>query len=515
MLAPYGVMHGKQKKNANVLRFTPPGFKHPIDVPFPGRCLPVCERCKKNFKTREHCRTRDCHTGLPWSDTFLCITLDSSCTNEDNKLLDGPFMAKPVTSQPYCLQGEIDPKTPICAPCKDKNYTRTYCRNNKKHRQLPWSTVYVVLSLRPDGMYPEPQMNEKQGPAKRRKTNDSTSAASESSPSKEDAAKDEKEKEKPSTTTKTPATTEGEKSKEEKPETKKEKDDDEEDQEEEERSKFEDIPRSRTFLTTVSAKACSIDWLDVDPMIQQVMSRKDEQAGRMADEGYGSPYGGMMSHGHGGMNFPGKEGRGNMPPPDQMMGGRGFPGRGGFPGSDMMGGHFEGPSHMSPRGGMGNYSGYSAQEMMNFESLNMPRVPRHGGEMGQGHFDGPPMMGRMGGWGGFNQQEMMHFDRMRGGPGQDMLPSQLPPHMWPMAGPFVGRGGGPHGGNGNYNEGGNGHEGGYGGPGGYPSHGREGGNMMGGGEGGGQGGPPGPPPPPPPAPQDSEGGDEKEQPTNA
>lgn len=421
-------------------------------------------------------------------------------------------MAKPVTSQPYCLQGEIDPKTPICAPCKDKNYTRTYCRNNKKHRQLPWSTVYVILSLRPDGMYPEPQMNEKQGPAKRRKMNDSTAAASESSPSKEDAVKDEKEK--PSTTTKTPATTESEESKEEKPETKKEKDDDDdEDQEEEERSKFDDIPRSRTFLTTVSAKACSIDWLDVDPMIQQVMSRKDEQAGRMAEEGYGSPYGGMMSHGHGGMNFPGKEGRGNMPPPDQMMGGRGFPGRGGFPGSDMMGGHFEGPSHMSPRGGMGNYSGYSAQEMMNFESLNMPRVPRHGGEMGQGHFDGPPMMGRMGGWGGFNQQEMMHFDRMRGGPGQDMLPSQLPPHMWPMAGPFVGRGGGPHGGNGNYNEGGNGHEG-YGGPGGYPPHGREGGNMMGGGEGGGQGGPPGPPPPPPPAPQDSEGGDEKEQPTN-
>jgi hypothetical protein len=45
--------YSNQRLNSNVLRLTPPGFKHPIDVQFPPRCLPVCGRCKKNFKTRE------------------------------------------------------------------------------------------------------------------------------------------------------------------------------------------------------------------------------------------------------------------------------------------------------------------------------------------------------------------------------------------------------------------------------------------------------------------------------
>lgn len=500
----------KAKKNANVLRFTPPSFKHPVDVPFPGRCLPVCERCKKNFKTREHCRTRDCHTGLPWSDTYLCITLDHSCTDENGKLLDGPFMAKPVTAQPYCLQGDIDPKTPICAPCKDKNYTRTYCRSNKKHRQLPWSTVYVILSLRPDGMYPpEPPPP----PTKRRKT-ETGSAAVEKKKSSE-GTEDIKEEDK-------------ENKEEGKKETKTEEDTPASDTEEnaEPASKFDEIPRSRTFLTTVSAKACTIDWLDVDPMIQQVMSRKEEQAGgRMPGEGeYGSPYGGMPPHGYGGYGGGKDDPRRSNMPPEQMMG-RGYP-RGGFPGPDMMGGQMNlDGSHISPRGGMGGY-GYPQDMMPPFDPMNMPRgVPRHG-EMGQGHFEGPPIMQRMWG-GGFNQSEMMFDNRMRGG--QDMMPPNLPPHMWPMSGQFMRGGGGgghPHPQGGGYNgEGGNGgHEGGYGpgGQGGYPPH---DGNMMGngGGDGNVPGGPPPPmqggqPPPPPPPPQDSNGnvpeGGEEEKPTN-
>jgi hypothetical protein len=140
--------YGNQRRNSNVLRFTPPGFKYPIDVQFPPRCLPVCERCKKNFKTREHCRGRDCHTELAWCETYVCVSLDNSCTGDDGKLLDGPFIAKVVPPIAFNLKGKLNPLTPICAPCKDKNYTRTYCRQNKNHRQLPWSTVYVIVSLK-------------------------------------------------------------------------------------------------------------------------------------------------------------------------------------------------------------------------------------------------------------------------------------------------------------------------------------------------------------------------------
>lgn len=33
--------------------------------------------------------------------------------------------------------------------CKDKNYTRHHCREKEKHQQLPWGTVYVLLSATP------------------------------------------------------------------------------------------------------------------------------------------------------------------------------------------------------------------------------------------------------------------------------------------------------------------------------------------------------------------------------
>ena len=62
------------------------------------------------------------------------------------------------TTTAYQYAGDtVDPKTPSCGSCKEKNYTRTYCRVNKKHRTLPWSTVYVVLTLRPDGAIPPPE----------------------------------------------------------------------------------------------------------------------------------------------------------------------------------------------------------------------------------------------------------------------------------------------------------------------------------------------------------------------
>lgn len=48
--------------------------------------------------------------------------------------------------QPLCMKQDFGPKTPVCASCKKTNRTRTFCRERHKHRHLPWSTVYVILS---------------------------------------------------------------------------------------------------------------------------------------------------------------------------------------------------------------------------------------------------------------------------------------------------------------------------------------------------------------------------------
>jgi len=487
MLAQY--MPNKQKKNANILRFTPPGFEHSIDVPFPPRTLPVCERCKKNFKTREHCRTRDCHTGLPWSDTFLCITLDPTCTGEDGKLLAGPFLAKAMQPQPFCLKGEINPLTPICAPCKDKNYTRTYCRSNKKHRQLPWSTVHVCLTLRPDGLYHDNNDRDIQGPTKRRKTTSGTDTAGPLSGGVGDTQGDEKNNE-----------------------------DGDEKEAEETKNKFEDIPPSRTFLCTVSAKRCIIEWLDLDPMLQAAISRKEEHGihGRMPDDPGFSPLGmNPYNYNYNQMGFPGfpgptvksedpRRGGHHGLPTDQMMNGR-FPG-GSFGRQDMLGNqaNFEG-SHMPQRMPYGAFG--SPQDMMGLD-LNMSRAR----EMSQGNmpFDGQHATMRGMPWSHFNQSDIsqMSFDRMSRGAGQDLMQSQIPPNMWPMANNFMrgGINGGTHGGgnrldySGNHlpnNGSNNANEGdmnAYVGGQGYPPHPNvQGGGMMGGGgvgNGDGGGGPP-------------------------
>jgi hypothetical protein len=51
-----------------------------------------------------------------------------------------------VQWQPYCVTKPFDPKTPVCAACKRTNRTRSFCRERHKHRQLPWCSVYVLLS---------------------------------------------------------------------------------------------------------------------------------------------------------------------------------------------------------------------------------------------------------------------------------------------------------------------------------------------------------------------------------
>ena len=84
----------------------------------------------------------------PLTSTYICISLDATCTGSDGRLLDGPFMAQGVPSTAYQYVGEeVDPKMPSCRSCKEKNYSRTYCRVNKKHKALPWSTVYVVFDI--------------------------------------------------------------------------------------------------------------------------------------------------------------------------------------------------------------------------------------------------------------------------------------------------------------------------------------------------------------------------------
>lgn len=51
-----------------------------------------------------------------------------------------------INWQALCLKNDFNEKTPVCASCKKTNRTRTFCRERHKHRHLPWSTVYVVLS---------------------------------------------------------------------------------------------------------------------------------------------------------------------------------------------------------------------------------------------------------------------------------------------------------------------------------------------------------------------------------
>mmetsp|Transcript_21277 Transcript_21277/g.31276 ORF Transcript_21277/g.31276 Transcript_21277/m.31276 type:complete len:368 (+) Transcript_21277:114-1217(+) len=128
------------------MSLTLPGLDKTFEVWFPKNRLPVCNRCKKNYKTRELCRTRDSHKDLPWTKTSICITLDHSCIDSSNKYVDGPFVAQTVPNQPFCYKNDMDTTLPICATCKSKNYTRSYCRSKMKHRHLPWNTVYVVLS---------------------------------------------------------------------------------------------------------------------------------------------------------------------------------------------------------------------------------------------------------------------------------------------------------------------------------------------------------------------------------
>jgi hypothetical protein len=92
------------------------------------------------------CRVRNCHTSAPWTTAFICLTLDESCTDAEGKYIDKPLTVRMVQWTPYQVKTPFDHKTPVCSACKKTNRTRSFCRERHKHKNLPWCTVYVLLS---------------------------------------------------------------------------------------------------------------------------------------------------------------------------------------------------------------------------------------------------------------------------------------------------------------------------------------------------------------------------------
>ena len=147
-----------QKKNAIV--FTPVGFHQVVTIQFPDDSLSlvVCKKCKKNYKSRNICRKQYCHTTLPWSQTFFCVVLDESCytiCSRENKMKyvpDRTITGRIVRGRGFEMNAANAKNCdlPVCASCKHKNYTRSYCRKQKCHRHLPWNTNYVVFSATKD-----------------------------------------------------------------------------------------------------------------------------------------------------------------------------------------------------------------------------------------------------------------------------------------------------------------------------------------------------------------------------
>ena len=233
-----------EAQTLDFMKLEPPGLSRVLDIPFPDRKLPVCEVCKKNYKTRELCRSRDGHTGLPWTTTYICITFEPSCFDSNGNLYDGKFTAKALTAQqPYCFKEDKGCSTPICSTCKEKNYTRQYCREKLKHRQLPWGAVYVSLTMvgskktiKRDAIR-KPKRSSSQG-IKREASEDSNTIPA-SKKRKNDLSPDEN------------ITSSNVRNKDDENQS----DDDEEDNE----NMFKNVDESRTLLAIVSSQSCEFE----------------------------------------------------------------------------------------------------------------------------------------------------------------------------------------------------------------------------------------------------------------
>lgn len=225
-----------------------PGFKQQLNVKFPDSRLAVCEKCKKNFKTRDMCRVRNNHTSPPWTTAYICVTIDDSCLDENGKYIDKPMTVRMVQWQPYCVKKPFGgSKTPVCAACKRTNRTRSFCRERHKHRLLPWCTVYVLLSALdaadPTTVVAEPSsLVEKENS----EADGNEKSEEENKPKPEEKAADDQnpqEDEKNARDDQTVDTINSENG---------DPGDD-----------INDIPESRTFLVKLSCRGTSVHWLEL------------------------------------------------------------------------------------------------------------------------------------------------------------------------------------------------------------------------------------------------------------
>ena len=218
----------------NILAFTPPGFTQQLSVKFPDSRLAVCQKCKKNFKTRDMCRVRSAHTEEPWTTAYVCITIDESCLDENGRYVDKPLTVRMVQWQPYCVFKPFHRKTPVCAACKRTNRTRNFCRDRHKHRALPWCTVYVLLSALDAA---DPSTIVAGASKKVNGGKEKNNGAGEDSPPGDDSSK----------ATDANNTTAG----------------DDIDGDDDPGDNIHEIAESRTFLAKVSCRATSIHWLEL------------------------------------------------------------------------------------------------------------------------------------------------------------------------------------------------------------------------------------------------------------
>ena len=148
---PTTAQQEEDKPKVHVITLHPHGMPRPFDVPFSERRLPVCDRCKKNYKSRDLCRTRDGHKTLPWTTAHVAITIDKSLIVQDSDgratYADVPTIGLLMDTPLMCL-GPADgsmKSEPICKVCREKNYTKDYCRTTCKHTTPPWNTTYVKI----------------------------------------------------------------------------------------------------------------------------------------------------------------------------------------------------------------------------------------------------------------------------------------------------------------------------------------------------------------------------------
>lgn len=179
----------------NTLHYTPHNFHQPIVIPYPTSCydsstlntnkrnksntnniisLSVCSKCKRHNKTRDICRIKYGHTDVPWTNTYICITIDKSCIDDDDEkyiirndhklyvvVLPSPPQQQQLldtnnntnnntitsNNNTYIANSCFDETTPVCLSCKQSNRTKAYCRKKFRHKELPWNTLFVMLKL--------------------------------------------------------------------------------------------------------------------------------------------------------------------------------------------------------------------------------------------------------------------------------------------------------------------------------------------------------------------------------